>query len=278
MNKVKIPTFLKWAGGKRRILTQIEGLFPKRINRYFEPFLGAGAMFFFIKQKYNPKFCMISDVNKDLIDSFVAVRDNPTKSINHIEYFKKRHSEKFYYRVRNEFNKYKLSGLKRVAAFIYLNKTCFNGLYRVNSKNEFNVPYGKYKNPEIYNKENIYFASQLLQGVKIIKQDYSKIENLVRAGDFIYLDPCYDPIKKTSFTNYTPKRFCEKDRIKLANFIKVIKAKKANIILSNNDLPEIRKIYSDFVIKKIFASRSINANSKERGRVAELLISNLNKK
>jgi len=271
---IKIPTFLKWAGGKRRILNKLGNLFPKKIDRYFEPFLGAGAVFFFVKQKYNPKFCMISDINKDLIDTFIAVRDNPTKLINYLKYFNKRHSKKFYYETREKLNKHKLSGLKRTAAFIYLNKTCFNGLYRVNSKNEFNVPCGKYKNPEIFNEKNIYFASRLLQGVKIKKQDYRKIKKLVRAGDFIYLDPCYDPIKKTSFINYTPERFCELDRIELARFINLLKIKRANIVLSNNDLPEIRKIYSNFKIKRILASRSINADFKGRGRVKELVISN----
>lgn len=271
---IKIPTFLKWAGGKRRILNELEGLFPKKIDRYFEPFLGAGAVFFFMKQKYNPKFCMISDINKDLIDTFIAVRDNPTKLISHLKYFKKKHSEKFYYKIREKSNKYKLDDLKRIAAFIYLNKTCFNGLYRVNSKNEFNVPYGKYKNPEIFNEENINFASRLLQGVKIKKQDYRKIKELVKVGDFVYLDPCYDPIKKTSFANYTPKRFCKADRIELARFIKVLRKKRVNIILSNNNLPEIRKIYSDFKIKKILAPRSINADPVGRKKVIELAISN----
>ena len=277
MNKIKIPTFLKWAGGKRRILNELESLFPESIHRYFEPFLGAGAVFFFVKQKYNPKFCMISDINKDLIDTFIAVRDRPKELIKYIEYFKERHSKEFYYRVRNKFNQYKFNDLKRIAAFIYLNKTCFNGLYRVNSKNEFNVPHGRYKNPGIYNKEDICFASRLLQGVKIKKQDYDKIEKLIRAGDFVYLDPCYDPLKKTSFANYTPKRFCEADRIRLTNFIKRIDIKKANIVLSNNDLPEIREIYQSFLIQEILASRSINANPCERGKVTELAISNMNR-
>jgi len=274
MNNIKIPTFLKWAGGKRRILKELEPLFPSKIDRYFEPFLGAGSVFFFVKQKYNPKFCMISDVNKDLIDTFLAIRDNPTKLINYLRYFKKHHSEKFYYEIRKKFNRRKLNGLKRVAIFIYLNKNCFNGLFRVNSKNEFNVPYGKYKNPEIYNEKNIYFASQLLQGVKIKQQDYRKIKKQVKADDLVYLDPCYDPIKKTSFTNYTPKRFCITDRIELAKFIEILRGKRANVILSNNNLPEIREIYSSFRITEILTSRSINADPTGRGKMVELIISN----
>lgn len=270
---IKIPTFLKWAGGKRRILNKLENLFPKKINRYFEPFLGAGAVFFFVKQKYNPKFCMISDINKDLIDTFIAARDNPAKLISYLKYFKKKNSEKFYYETREKFNKYKIKKLKRAAAFIYLNKNCFNGLYRVNSKNEFNVPYGKYKNPEIFEEKNIYFASNLLQGVKIKHQDYRRIKKQIKIGDFIYLDPCYDPIKKTSFANYTPERFCVADRLELAKFIKASRRKRANIVLSNNNLPEIKRIYSNFKITEILASRSINANPVGRGKVKELVIS-----
>jgi len=271
---MRIPTFLKWAGGKRRVIADLEELFPPKINRYFEPFLGGGSIFFFIKQKYNPEFCMLSDINKDLIETYKAVRDKSKELIIFLDYFKKKNSEKFYYNIREKFNKNEIKGLKRCAAFIYLNKTCFNGLYRVNSKNKFNVPYGKYKNPEIYNKNNIILASQLLKGVKIKHQDYRKILTYIKRKDFIYLDPCYDPIKRTSFTNYTPKRFCEEDRIELLRFISLLNKKGAYICLSNNNLPEIRNLYSGFNIKKILVSRSINSNSKGRGGVTELVISN----
>lgn len=179
-----------------------------------------------------------------------------------------------YYEVRKKFNEYKLKNLKRTAAFIYLNKNCFNGLYRVNSKNKFNVPYGKHGNQKIYNEENIYFASQLLQGVKIKQQKYEKIKELVKPGDFIYLDPCYDPVKKTSFTSYTPQKFCETDRMELANFVKNLNKKRVKIILSNNNLSEIKKIYSTFKINKILAPRSVGSKSIGRKMVTELVISN----
>jgi len=273
---MKLPTFIKWAGGKRRLIEQLDKHLPKKIDRYFEPFLGGGSMFFYIKQKYNPKFCMISDINKDLIETFKAVRDNPKELIKHIRYFKKRNSEEFYYQIRKKLNENKFEGIRRCAVFIYLNKTCFNGLYRVNSKGEFNVPCGKYKNPEIFNEEIILFASKLLQRVKIIYQDYKEILNYVKKGDFVYLDPCYDPIKKTSFANYTPKRFCELDRIELAKFMRILKNNSVRVILSNNNLFEIRKIYSrfNFKIETIRASRSINSNPLGRGLINELLIIN----
>lgn len=272
MNKNTIPTFLKWAGGKRRIINELKPLFPTKIERYFEPFLGGGYVFFFIKQRYNPKYSMISDINKDLIDTFKSVRDTPHELIDTLSYFKKNNSEDFFYNVRESFNLYKFKGLKRSAAFIYLNKTCYNGLFRVNSKGGFNVPFGKYDNPEIYNEETILYASQLLRGVLIKQQHYKGVIRFVKKDDFIYLDPCYDPLKRTSFAQYTSKRFCEEDRSELSKFINELKAKGVKLVLSNNDLPEVREIYSGFDIKEILSSRPINSNSSERGKILELAI------
>jgi len=273
---MKIPTFLKWLGGKRRLITQIEPHLPKNINKYFEPFLGGGSMFFYIKQKYNPKFCVISDINKDLIDVYKAVRDNPHELIKKLRYFKRKNSKAFFYKMRKLFNERYFSGIRKSAAFIYLNKTCFNGVYRVNKKNEFNVPYGKYKNPEIFNKEKILFASKLLKGVKIKCQDYWDILDLVKEEDFIYLDPCYDPLKKTSFANYTSKRFSDRDNLRLALFVKNLKEKKSNIILSNNVTENIGKLYPKKDFRKIIVhcSRSINSVSSNRGKIKEFLIKN----
>lgn len=274
MAKIVIPTFLKWAGGKRKLIKQIEPL-PEKINGYFEPFLGGGAMFFYIKQKYKPKYCMLSDINKDLIETFKSVRDKPKDLIEFLSRYKEENTSDFYYEVRKKFNGNEISGIERSAAFIYLNKTCYNGLYRVNSKNEFNVPYGKYKNPEIVNSETLLVVSKLLKDVEIKHQEYWKILDYVKKDDFVYLDPCYDPLRKTSFANYTSKRFCEKDRIELARFIRLLKNKDVKIILSNNDLSEIRGIYSDFEIKEIFASRTINSNVNDRGKVKELVIKSI---
>jgi len=268
------PIFLKWAGGKRKIISDLEKYFPQTIERYFEPFLGAGAVFFYIKQKYNPKYSMISDINADLIEAYKTVRDNPKGLIRCLESFRKNNSEPFYYKTREKFNKQKLTGLKRSAAFIYLNKTCFNGLFRVNSKNEFNVPFGSHKNPFIFREETILLASQLLADVVIEHQDYRDIQGLVLSGDFVYLDPCYDPLKKTSFTNYTSKKYCEVDRLELASFIDKLDHKGVNIFLSNNDLPQIRELYSEFKITEIAAERNISADPKLRGQIIELAISN----
>jgi len=273
--KNKIPTFLKWAGGKRKLIKQLERYFPSKINNYFEPFLGGGSLFFYVKQKYTPKKCMISDVNEDLIETFKTVRDNPQKLIHYLERFKQKNSEEFYYKTRTIFNKKQVTEIKRSAAFIYLNKTCFNGLYRVNSRNEFNVPYANYVNPEIFKKENILLASELLQRVDIIKQDYRNILKYADTGDFVYLDPCYDPLSRTSFDQYTPDRFCERDRIELARFIYGLKKRKCFFLLSNNNLQEIRDLYSDFNVQKIISNRCISADGTKRKKITELAISNL---
>ncbi len=269
-----IPTFIKWPGGKRRLISQIDSYLPPKIDRYFEPFLGGGAMFFHVKQKYNPKFCMISDINEDLIETFKAVRDEPRKLLRHLKFFSENNSKEFYYRTRKEFNDKKIVGLKRCAAFIYFTKTAFNGVYRVNMKGEFNVPYGDYKNREVFNKKDIMLASKLLQGVIIQRQGYEEISSYVRRGDLVYLDPCYDPLKKTSFVHYTPERLQKDDREKLFNFMKSLRRKGARLVLSNNDLNEVEGMYSDagFSIERVEASRCINCHADGRGRISELLI------
>lgn len=272
-----IPTFLKWVGGKRKIIDKIDKQLPKNFNRYFEPFIGGASVFFYIKQKYNPRYCMISDINEDLIETYKAVRDNPKKLIKKLKYFKKNNSEEFYYQTRKKFNEKKILGIKRCATFIYLNKTCFNGIYRVNLKNEFNVPFGKYKNPSIFDKRIIFLASELLQGVKIVCQDYSKILKYVKKEDFVYLDPCFDPLKKTSFTEYTPLKFSEDYNIRLADFVETLHEKGVKVVFSNNDTLNIRKYYpkkKGFKISVVYSFRSVGSLGKYRKMTPEVIIKN----
>lgn len=273
-----IPSFLKWAGGKRRIINEIDKQLSDKIDRYFEPFLGAGAVFFYVKEKYNPKYCLISDINEDLISAYIAVRDDLDELIRYLKCYQKNNSSEYYYRLRERFNKKQIKGaINRAAAFIYINKTCFNGLYRVNSKNEFNVPYGQRDDAIIFDKEVLLSASKALQGVEIKHQDYRGILNDVQAGDLVYLDPCYDPLKKTSFANYTKDRFCDADRQKLYEFIESLTEKKVKILLSNNDLKEIRDLYiseKGYEIFPVMVSRPINATVEGRGKIQELLIRN----
>jgi DNA adenine methylase len=273
---MKIPTFLKWLGGKRKLLSQIDPYLPNKIERYFEPMLGGGSMFFYIKQKYNPRYCMISDINEDLIDTYKAVRDNPKELMRYLKYFKKKNSETFFYQTRKKFNERRFLGIKRSAVFIYLNKTCFNGVYRVNKKNEFNVPYGSYEDREIYNSEDILFASKLLQGVDIIKQDYRDILSYLKKNDLVYLDPCYDPLKRTSFVQYTPDKFSLEDRRNLFEFMVNARMKGAILRLSNNKLNKVWKLYESagFIIHEVKTCRTVNSNILDRGKISELIICN----
>jgi DNA adenine methylase len=271
---MEIPIFIKWLGGKRRLIGQIDLHLPDTVNRYFEPFLGGGAMFFYIKQKYNPKFSMLSDINEDLIQTFIAVRDRPKELIEKLKYFNIKNSEEFYYSTRTKFNQNRITGIKRAASFIYFTKACFNGVYRINKKGEFNVPYGYYKDREIYDKEEIMLASQLLQGTDIRVHDYNKILPYIKRNDLVYLDPCYDPLKRTSFVHYTKERFSTSDRMRLYEFITMIKNKGAKIVLSNNDINDVEKFYSStgFNVNRVEAARCVNVNPKGRGRISELLI------
>ncbi len=280
---MRIPTFLKWVGGKRKVLEEIDKDIKDYIKKniklkgYHELFLGGGSVFFYVKQKYKFKKFTISDINQDLINTYLHVRDSTKELIKHLKKLKKSDSEVFYYKIRDLFNKKKVLDVKRSAIFIYLNKTCFNGIYRVNSKNEFNVPYGRYKNPEIFNKETIFHASELLKEVKIVCRDYEQAEKEIEKGDFVYLDPCYDPIKKTSFTQYTPKRFTREENERLAHFIKKIGLKGAKVLLSNNPTQNVITFYTKkegFKYKEIFSFRSIGSKGSYREHAMELLIKN----
>ncbi len=212
-----------------------------------------------------------------MINTYKDVRDHPLKLINYLKKIKRFNSEETYYKIRKLLNEKKFKGIKRSAIFIYINKNCFNGLYRVNSKNEFNVPFGKYKNPEIFNQEIILFASKLLKGTKIICQDYENLKDCVEKGDFVYLDPCYDPLKRTSFANYTKNRFSDKDNERLSLFCAEMNRREAKILLSNNITPNVKKYYKKkegFVKIKVLAPRSINSIGSERGKIQEYLIKN----
>ena len=274
MGDFESPSFVKWAGGKRRLIGKLEPLFPIEIDRYFEPFLGGGAVFFYIKQKYNPKTCVISDINEDLIATYIAVRDRLPLLIRYLAFFKRKNSKNFYYTTRKKFNQKRIRGIKRCAAFIYLNKTCFNGLHRVNTKNEFNVPYAYYSRPEIYSTPALEIASRLLQGVDIRTLDYEEILTEIRSGDFVYLDPCYDPLTKDSFDKYTPKRFSSAERHRLFQFIKKLRERRASILLSNSDSKGLRALYKEYDIAEILAPRVINSNGQQRGQIIELAITN----
>ena len=275
--------FIKWAGGKSRLITQIKYILPKNFNNYFEPFLGSGALFFYLintgKLDRNSSK-QISDINVELINAYRAIKYSLIPLINQLyqnekEYFKD--SQKFYYKLRNE--NFKFNSIKKAARFITLNKTCYNGLYRVNKKGLFNVPFGRYNNPKICDIENLAEVNKILNSINttIENYDYQNIITKVKQDDFIYIDPPYHPLNKTSnFTNYTVFGFDTNQQKREDNFFNELDKRKCKIILSNSDTIFIRDLYSPFKenIIPLKALRSINSNSEKRKNHNELIIKN----
>lgn len=258
---MKTKPFLKWPGGKRAILPQILPYVPKNYNRYFEPFLGAGALFFTLQ----PKKAFLSDMCEELIDTYLAIRVDPQGIIWRL----KRHlnNQNWYYSTRR-INPADLSIFDRAARFIYLNRTCFNGLYRVNSRGQFNVSFGNYKNPNICDEKNLIAVSKALENVSFRYGDFSYVAERARYGDFVYLDPPY----YGGFTHYTAEGFMKEDQERLASMFHTLVANGAKPLLSNSNTSLIRDLYRDYKIIEIEAPCSIAAKVSSRGKVKELLI------
>lgn len=263
--------FVKWAGGKAGIMRHLLKHIPETINgTYHEPFVGGGALFFELqKQGILTGNASLSDKNEALVDAYNIIKSQPAKLIELLHNHSMKHSHDYYYEVRAD-NKPNKSPLESAARFIYLNKTCFNGLHRENSKGEFNVPMGNYKNPKIVDRENIMAAHQVLQNVDIRFQDFQSIV-LASSDDFVYLDPPYYPIKEDSFTKYSRSDFQEGEHVRLREFL-------GNLdcmwLLTNSDTPKIRELYKKFSITAIKAPRAVAAKSSSRKPAQELIIRN----
>lgn len=267
--------FLKWAGGKYRLLKQFIKYFPYRFNRYIEPFLGGGAVFFYLWNKYREtKEYLLFDNNEELINTYKIVKNDIEKLIEILKIHHENHNKEYYYKVRN-LDTVKLNRTERAARIIYLNKTCFNGLYRVNKTGKFNVPIGTYKNPEIVNSNILYAANTALENAKINTANYNEILNITKESDFIYFDPPYVPLNKTSsFTGYTSKNFGEKDQAELAELFKKLTDKGCICMLSNSYTEKVLNLYGDYRIEIVNAGRAINSNGTGRGIIKEALILN----
>jgi DNA adenine methylase len=273
----KLPTFIKWAGGKSQLIEQFKPFFPKKIDRYFEPFVGSGAVFFYVKKHFDPKKILLSDINDELMNCFKVVRDDVDELILLLKQHKSYHSTQYYYEVRRKDPK-KLLSVEAAARFIYLNKTCYNGLYRVNAKGQFNVPIGRYKNPAILDETTLREASSILKGVTVKTMPFEKIVDFVREGDFIYLDPPYYPLSKTSsFTSYTKFRFLKEEQEKLAEMFKKLDKRGCLLMLSNSAHPFISGLYEGYNIRVVRANRFISCNGKARGPINELVVMNYGK-
>jgi DNA adenine methylase len=270
--------FIKWVGGKRGLLEQILPLFPKKFNNYYEPFVGGGAVFFelFSKGVLKNKKVVLSDINEELVNTYNVVKDTPFELIGKLEEYKEQHSKEFYYKIRelDRQNGYKkLSNLEKATRFIYLNKTCFNGLYRVNKKGYFNTPIGSYKNPNIADEDVILSASEALQNVKIIHQSFKDVLKQAYQDDLIYFDPPYYPLNETSkFTSYDSNCFLEDEQFELFEVFDKLSDIGAKVVQSNSDTKFIKELYKNFDIKIVNANRFINSKSNGRGKITEVLI------
>lgn len=297
--------FVKWAGGKKQLLGTIDDFLPteikesKVIENYVEPFVGGGALFFFLESKYTIKSAYLSDINKDLILAYKVIKEDPKKLIKHLKDYSGEYismseegRKKFFYNVRNEFNQnisefdYKDDSLdyrvKRASQMIFLNKTCFNGLFRVNRKGEFNVPAGRSKNPLICDENNIMSVHEALKEVTIEDKDYSYSKKFIDNNSFVYLDPPYKPLNNTSsFNGYSKLLFDDNNQRELGEFYKKISENGAKVLLSNSDPKNTNpndnffdKIYADFNIYRVPAKRYINSKGDGRGPINEILVTN----
>lgn len=274
---IKAKPFVKWAGGKRQVLDKLKKYIPEEFNTYYEPFVGGGALLF----ELSPNNAVINDSNQELMNVFnVLCNDKKyTKMCKYLNKFEREHSEEFYYKVRDiDRNKRKYNRLnecKKAARTIYLNKACFNGLYRVNSKGEFNVPFGKKSKVNTYDGENLLNVHSYLtnNNITILSVDFEEAVMNAKEGDFVYFDPPYDSDTNT-FNSYTETGFNKDEQRRLAKVFKYLDSKKVKVMLSNHNTILINELYKDYNIYIIEAKRNINSNGKKRGNVEEVIITN----
>ena len=266
--------FLKWAGGKRQLLPEIQKRMPKQYKNYFEPFLGGGAVFFDQCEGMSGA-AVLSDLNTELINVYTMIRDRVDKVI---EYLKDCENVKEYFLYVRQWDRLPNYDLmfpeKRAARFIFLNRTCFNGLYRVNKAGQFNTPYGDYQNPNIVRAEVLRAASVALQGVEIKNQDFSAILETALHGDFVYFDPPYDPLNPASFTAYTGAKFGKQEQKSLLLVCDILNKRGVKWMLSNSNTNFIKDLYKNYNISLVDAKRNINSKASKRGAIKEVLITN----
>ena len=290
--------FIKWVGGKSQLLEEIKERYPPKIEKYCEPFVGGGAVLFDILSSKHPETVLINDINKELINTYSQIKNNCNDMINQLSELQtiyKSHTleenKAYFYEKRQRYNELKVNGndaenLEKAALFIFLNKTCFNGLYRVNSKGLFNVPFNNAKNPLLCDEENLRACSEVLQNVEMRVGDYKECKDFIDSNTFVYIDPPYRPLSQTAaFTSYSENGFSDDDQKTLYKFIKeIITEKNAKVLVSNSD-PKNTDVNDNFFddlydknhfqIKRVSAARMINSNAKKRGTINELLISNI---
>ncbi len=294
---------MKYVGGKTQLLKQFEQLYPQRlkegkVTKYFELFLGGGAVFFDVIQKYPIEQAFLNDINQDLILAYQVIKNQPNNLIELLHDLSTKYQQSnteqqkdIFYLIRDEYNRQKNNfnyncrakdSLKRVSWLLFLNKTCFNGLYRTNQKGQFNVPFGKYKNPQICDRDNILSVARILEDVKLISGNYDRLDGFIDRDSFVYLDPPYRPIAKTSsFTSYTQSSFNDRDQLELSKYCHYLTHKGAKVMISNSNPHNTDSadnffyyLYDGYRINEVFASRMVNSDATKRGKITELVITN----
>ncbi|CYV24848.1 DNA adenine methylase [Streptococcus suis] len=278
-SQTTLQPFTKWTGGKRQLLPVIKSLMPDNYNSYFEPFIGGGAVFF----ELIPKKAIINDFNSELINCYRQIKDNPQKLIELLVEHQKNNSKDYYLELRSvdrDDRIHAMTDTERAARIMYMLRVDFNGLYRVNSKNQFNVPYGRYKNPKIVDSDLILSISQYLNknNIEILTGDFEKAVEDVGAGDFVYFDPPYIPLSETSaFTSYTHEGFSYEDQVRLRDVFRKLDKKGAYVMLSNSSSPLVEELYKGFNIHKVEAIRTNGAKASSRGKISEIIVTNYDK-
>lgn len=263
---------LKWAGGKRRLLAQYAPHFELEFRNYHEPFFGGGAVYFWLwsQGRLDQREAYLSDVNPHLINFYQVLKAAPDPLLKRLALHQRRHSKDHYYTTRSSKPR---KDITKAARLFYLNRTCFNGLYRENSKGQFNVPMGRYRNPRIHDPESLHAASRALEQAILQESPYWKVEKRAQPGDLVYFDPPYHPLNPTSsFTSYTKGNFQEQDQRELAECFRRLAERGVHVRLSNSDTPLIRELFQDFEIVPVQAARAINSKADKRHKITELLI------
>lgn len=271
-----LQPFTKWTGGKRQLLGELRSYMPETYGRYFEPFVGGGALFFDLA----PEKAVINDFNEELINAYRQIKNNPAELINLLIKHKENNSKDYYLELRSADRDGRISrmtGVERAARILYMLRVDFNGLYRVNSKNQFNVPYGRYKNPKIVDVDLLYQISEYLNenDVEILQTDFAEAVKDAQTGDFVYFDPPYIPLNETSsFTSYTHEGFSYEEQVRLRNTFKELTERGVYAMLSNSSSPLVEELYKDFNIYFVEAQRTNGAKSSSRGKISEIIVTN----
>ncbi|MBF1701083.1 MAG: DNA adenine methylase [Streptococcus sanguinis] len=271
-----LQPFTKWTGGKRQLLGELRSYMPETYGRYFEPFVGGGALFFDLA----PEKAVINDFNEELINAYRQIKNNPAELINLLIKHKENNSKDYYLELRSADRDGRISrmtGVERAARILYMLRVDFNGLYRVNSKNQFNVPYGRYKNPKIVDVDLLYQISEYLNenDIEILQTDFAEAVKDAQTGDFVYFDPPYIPLNETSsFTSYTHEGFSYEEQVRLRDTFKELTERGVYAMLSNSSSPLVEELYKDFNIYFVEAQRTNGAKSSSRGKISEIIVTN----